>query len=290
MKEIIPGIFVERQYPPYNVGLIRLEETLLAVDIPPRPADAHAWRAAIEQQHGPIRYAILTDGQPERLVAATFWPDIPLIAHRDVPRYITKLEEREWQELVQEVAAQHPEVEAHYFELAPHRVTLAFEERFTYQRHEPHLEFQAVDGIAPGALWIYLAKFNLIFAGDTVVLEEPQPLEHTPDSHALLNTLSTLANRNTIQQVVPGRGPELIDKAEIEPLREFVRVMRRTARSLARGQVTGADFTHAAQDIAQTFFPHTKRSDHPMQKIRRGLHQLVAELQNPEEEEADEAE
>ena len=80
MRKIAPGIFVETEYTPYNLGIITLSEgAALAVDAPPDPERAQAWRALVESQIGPLRYLVLTDATAEKLVAAALWRDVPLV-------------------------------------------------------------------------------------------------------------------------------------------------------------------------------------------------------------------
>ncbi len=273
MQEIAPGIFIEQRYPPYTLGLIQTDYGALAVDIPPHPEEALRWQEEAEQVVGPLRYAVLTDAQPERLFAATHWR-VPLIAGEGFARRLKTFDERGWQEFMLAMAQRYPGQDPPLLGRKPRRPTLGVHQRFALHYRPLPLEFFGVEGCGPAALWLYLPDEGLLFAGDTVVLDEPPPLEHTPDSRNLLNTLGNLAGRTTVQRIVPGRGPAVVGRGELEPLREYLRVARRTARTLAR-HASSADFQNTAQDLQQAFFAERPQT---IQRVRLGLERLAAEV------------
>ena len=273
MQEIAPGIFVESRYPPYNVGLIVTDNGALVVDIPPRPSHAWAWQEQVEQVAGKPRYAIITDATLERQVAASLW-NIPLIAATATLRAITAYDEREWRDMLQIFMTQHPEETDELARIRPHPPTLAFDTHFLLHYRTPPVELEVIAGCAPGSLWIILPEHGLLFAGDTIGVDEPPPLDVTPDSKGWLNTLSALARRTTIHQIVPGRGKALIQHGDIEPQREFLRVMRRTARTLANSN--SVRLVQCAQDLGQTFY--NARGQRAVKRIKAGLEHFVAEI------------
>lgn len=275
MQEIAPGIYVESNYPPYNLALITTDKGPLVVDIPPRPSHAWAWQHQVETFAGKPRYVVITDASAERQVAAALW-DVPIIASAVTLRTIAAYDDRSWRDVIQPFVALYP-VEAGELAVAkPHRPTLAFDDRFLLYGRALPMEFETVAGAAPGSLWITIPEHNLLFAGDTVVVNEPPPLLHTPDSKAWLNTLGALAHRSTIHRIVPGRGKAIIHRQEIEPLREFLRVMRRTARTLAHRDQNGLRLSQSAQDLGQVFF--NSHGQDAVKRIKVGLERLVEEI------------
>ncbi len=274
MQEIAPGIFVESRYPPYNVGLIVTDNGAIAVDIPPRPSHAWAWQEQIRQIAGQPRYAIITDATLEKQVAASLW-NIPLIAAKATLRAITAYDEREWRDMLQIFIAQHPEEAEELGRIRPHPPTFAFDMRFQLHFRTPPVELDIIAGAAPGSLWVTLPEHSLLFAGDTITVDEPPPLDNTRDSKGWLNTLSALARRTTIHQIVPGRGKAPIQLGDIEPLREFMRVMRRTARTLANSN--SVRLAQCAQDLGQAFY--NAKGQRAVKRIKAGLEHFVAEIQ-----------
>jgi glyoxylase-like metal-dependent hydrolase (beta-lactamase superfamily II) len=274
MQEIAPGIFVESRYPPYNVGLILTDNGAIAVDIPPRPSHAWAWQEQVEQIAGRLRYAVITDATLKRQVAASLW-NVPIIAAMPTLRAIAAYDEREWRDMLQIFIAQHPEEAEELGRIRPHPPTFAFDARFFLHYRTPPVELEVVAGAAPGSLWITLPDHGLLFAGDTIAVDEPPPLDDTPDSKGWLNTLGALARRATIRTIVPGRGKAPIQHGDIEPQREFLRVMRRTARTLVNSN--SVRLTQCAQDLGQAFY--NAKGQKAVKRIKAGLEHLVAEIQ-----------
>lgn len=275
MQEIAPGIYVESNYPPYNLALITTDRGPIVVDIPPRPSHAWAWQHQVEEIAGTPRYAVITDASPERQVAAALW-DVPIIASAATLRTIATYDERSWRDVIQPFVALYPAEAGEIAAVKPHRPTLAFDGRFLLHDRTPPIEFEVVSGSATGCLWLTIPEHNLLFAGDTVVVNEPAPLTYTPDSKAWLNTLGTLAHRATIRRIVPGRGKAIIYRQEIEPLREFLRVMRRTARTLVHRSQNGLRLSQSAQDLGQVFF--NSQGQNAVRRIKTGLERLIEEI------------
>jgi glyoxylase-like metal-dependent hydrolase (beta-lactamase superfamily II) len=273
MQEIAPGVFVESAYPPYNLGLIVTEQGAIVVDIPPRPSYAWAWQQQVEEIAGKPRYAVLTDASLERQIAASLW-NLPLIAGEALLRGLMAYDERGWRDMLQGYVAQHPEEADEVLRIKPHLPTLVLDKHFLMHYRTPPLEFESVAGGAPGSLWLTLPDLGLIFAGDTIVVDEPALLERTADSKAWLNTLSNLARRTTVRQIVPGRGKAPIQHTDIEPQREFMRVMRRTARTLAGSN--NFRLVQCAQDLGQAFY--NAQGQKAVKCIKKGLEHLVTEI------------
>ena len=273
MQEIAPGIFVESAYPPYNLGLIVTDDGPIVIDVPPRPSHAWAWQQQVEEVAGKPRYAVLTDASLERQIAASLW-NAPLIAGEALLRALLDYDERSWRETLQVYVIQHPEEAEEVLRIKPHPPTLILDKHFLLHYRTPPLEFESVAGGAPGSLWLTVPDHSLFFAGDTIIVDEPALLERTPDSKAWLNTLSNLARRTTIRHIVPGRGKAPIQHSDIEAQREFIRVMRRTARTLAGSN--SFRLIQCAQDLGQAFY--NAQGQKAIRRIRAGLEHLVAEI------------
>ncbi|MBN2392257.1 MAG: hypothetical protein JXR84_16130 [Anaerolineae bacterium] len=273
MQEIAPGIFVESAYPPYNLGLIVTDHGSIVIDMPPRPSYAWAWQQQVEEVIGKPRYVVLTDASLERQIAASLC-DAPIIAGEAMLRALTAYDERGWREMLQAYVTQHPEEGDEVLRIKPRPPTLILVEHFLMHYRTPPLEFESVAGSAPGSLWLTMPDLGLFFAGDTIIVDEPALLERTPDSKAWLNTLSHLARRTTVRQIVPGRGKAPIQHSDIETQREFMRVMRRTARTLAGNN--NLRLMQCAQDLGQAFY--NAQGQKAVRRIRVGLEHLVAEI------------
>lgn len=281
MKEVAPGFFVESSYPPYNVVLITSDQGGIVVDLPPSPMHAMNWLEQARGIAGTLRYVILTGASGERQMGTAVC-DVPIVATETTLRVMEAYDEdRPRREFLDSLAERYPgEIDA-FDSLAPRKPMLAFNEIVTLYADGRALQLEAVAGAAPGSLWIWVADEGLLIAGDTVVSETAPPMTEVSDSKAWLDTMTSLAHRAAIKMIIPGRGAVTIPKAEIEPQREFMRVMRRAARTIAHKDADNLGLTRTAQELGQTFF--NRQGQKAVREIKAGLERLVAEITASEE-------
>jgi glyoxylase-like metal-dependent hydrolase (beta-lactamase superfamily II) len=306
MQEIAPGIFVESSYPPYNLGLIKLDEGALAIDIPPRPSHAAQWLSQAQDKVGRIRYAIITNASTERLIAAALW-NVSLIAAEATARAILSRDDKMWNELLREAAETlcpsdtYPEDANALTALKPNRVKLAFNQHLLLHHRTPTLAFEILDGPAPGGVSILVPDQELLFAGDAVAIDEAPPIiqkfdaspattsepppKRTPhkrdDIHRWLKALKALEDRRDIRHIVPGRGETMVRPGELEQQREFMNVLLKTAEKLAHSEASGGEISNAAWDVTQAFFPNTSRQSKRLQGIKQALDNLIISIRPP---------
>ncbi len=291
MQEVFPGIFLETTYPPYNLILIGTDRGAIAIDVPPRPVHAVNWLEQARSVLGKIRYAVMTDASPERQMATAFW-DVPIIATETTLRLMeTYDEERNRRDFVEDLAGRYGDELDLVENVEPRKPTLSFNHTLRLYADDGYVEFATAEGgAAAGSLWVFVPDRGVLITGDTVAVEDPPPLDLTPDSKAWLNTLGVIAHRRSVEQIIPGRGPSVITPAEIEPQRELLRVLRRSARKLARG-TSELSLAETAQELGQMFF--SKQGQVAVKRLQAGLEHLVAEIEgeqsSDDESEDDEA-
>ncbi len=277
MEEVAPGLFVESSYAPYNLVLIRTARGGIIVDMPPNPMHAMSWIEQARAMLGELRYVVMTDAQRERQLA-TVLCDIPIVATEATLRLMDAYdEERPRRDLLEDLNSRFPEGVEAFENLRPHKPAFAFKDAFTLYSGDRVLQFQAVDGAAPGSLLLLIQNEGVLIAGDTVVADDVPLMAETRDSKAWLNTMTSLAHRQDVQAVIPGRGASTITLGDLEPQREFMRVMRRAARTLAHRGGPSLSLTQTAQELGQTFF--NRQGQKAVKKIKAGLENLVAEVE-----------
>ena len=282
MQEIASGIFVETRYPPYNLGLITSADGGLVVDVPPRLPHARQWLREVQEVAGLIRYVVLTDAQPDRLIGAALW-DVPIIASETTARYIAALDEKTWPELLQIAQERFPAENISPEFLSPHRVTLACDRELRLYYRTPALQLETVAGAAPGSLWLTVPDQQVLFAGDSVAIHQPPVLDCAPDRQAWLESLAALKKRAAIRWIVPGRGCPVAPRGDLEAQREFMQVAWRTAQTLAQEPVVGTGLAQATRELREAFFPTAAKHSETQLRIRHGLEQLVAEIHAAQE-------
>ena len=277
MEEVVPGLFVESSYAPYNLVLIRTARGGIMVDMPPNPMQAMSWIEQARAILGDLRYVVMTDAQRERQLA-TMLCDVPIVAAEATLRLMDVYdEERPRRDLLEDLAGRFPDGVEAFDNLRPHKPALAFEDTFTLYSGDRVLQFQVVDGAARGSLLLLLENEGVLIAGDTVVADDVPLMAETLDSKAWLNTMTSLAHRQDVHTVIPGRGTPTITLGDLEPQREFMRVMRRAARTLAHRGGPSLSLTQTAQELGQTFF--NRQGQKAVKKIRAGLENLIAEIE-----------
>ncbi len=282
MQEIAPGVFVENCYPPYNLGLITIADGGLVVDVPPRPTHARQWLREVQEVTGPIRYVVLTDAQPDRLIGAALW-NVPIIASETTARYIAALDEKAWLELLNNAQERFSAENLSPESLPPRRVTLACNRELRLHYRAPALEIEAIAGAALGSLWLTVPDQQVLFAGDSVVFREPPLLDRTPDRQAWLGSLAALEKRTAIRWIVPVRGHINARRGDLEAQREFMRVAWHTAQTLAQETVAGTGLAQATRELREAFFPTASKHSEIQLRIRHGLEQLGAEIRAAQE-------
>lgn len=275
MQEIAPDIYVESCFPPYNLGVIVTELGVIAIDAPPRPSHAHAWLEEISAAWDEPRFLVLTGAQPERLIGATLWP-IPLIAAQAVARRIAAYDEKTWPEMLHSVGQAFPEELDVLTPLRPRRPTLIVLSALRLHYTAPPLTFELLNGSAPGSLALFSPTHKVLFAGDTVTMDQPPALNHAPDFDAWQKTLAALEKRKDIKWIVPGRGTAPIPRGDLEAQRELMRTLEHSAARLARKGEMGEGLAQATTDLQQAFYPHAARSSAIHRTLRQGLEQLTA--------------
>jgi glyoxylase-like metal-dependent hydrolase (beta-lactamase superfamily II) len=280
MKEIAPGIFVESSYPPYNLVLIATSQGGIAVDLPPNPVHALNWLEQARATVSPLRYVVMTDAKRERQLA-TASCTLPIIATTATLQAMAIYsEERARREFTEALALHYPEEVAGLDRLLPHKPAIAFDDSFTFHAEGRTVRFESIKSAAPGSLWLLVTDQGLLIAGDTVVHDTVPSLAFTANSKAWLDTLATLSHRHAVKAIVPGRGGPMITNGDIEPQREFMRVMRRAARTLLRKGANGLSLAQTAQELGQTFF--NRQGQKAVKEIRAGLEHLIEELASEE--------
>lgn len=276
MDEIAPGVYVSSVYPGLNVGLVVTGRWVVAVDAPPFPSDHQAWRKAARAIGRPIRYLILTDDHPDRLLSA-LWVGVPVIAGRGTWRKIQERGENLLPVLVEEWNRRHaPQGKP---VLSPDLAHIPVPEmivdgRITLEDEIP-ICVEAVPGPSAGSVWVWLPRQAVLFTGD-VVLQNHPPLSEAPSPTRWLEVLAGLEEGHPpARLVVPGReppgGPEVAG-----PLTGYLRhAHRRLQAALATGKPP--DLTAVTEELLGRF-PEDKERERVLPQIRAGLERWWAEM------------
>jgi glyoxylase-like metal-dependent hydrolase (beta-lactamase superfamily II) len=278
MKKIAPNIYVSTGYPGVNVGFVALPEGVIAIDAPTLSRDALAWRKQIlEKVGGPILYVVLTDAHPDRMLSVGLL-EAPIVAARAAYERAAVYTEGFRRTIVESWARRYPEAADDLPQVPPVLPEIMFTESLTLHKGGEDVTVTHVAGGAPGSSWIYFREPDVLFAGDTVVVDTHPFMEATPDTKAWLDTLKSLRRaRYSKTVIVPGRGP-VCDQSAIQPLGEYITLARRRARSLQGGGRVRMDKTAVVTELL-SYFPVTgDEHDLIQRRVKAGLDRLCEQL------------
>lgn len=278
MRKIAPNIYVSTQYPGVNVGFVVLPKGAVAVDAPTLPQDALAWRKQIlEKAGGPILYVVLTDAHPDRMLSVSLL-EAPIVAARAAYERASVYTEGFRRGVVEGWARRYPSAAEDLSKVPLALPEVMFAESLTLHKGGEDVTIRHVDGCSPGSSWIYFQERDVLFAGDTVVVDTHPFMEATLDTKAWLNTLKSLRRtRYSETVIVPGRGL-VCDQSATHPLSEYVALMRRRARSLQAGGRARVDKAATVAELMSYFPVAGDEHDLVQRRVKAGLDRLCEQL------------
>ena len=278
MKRIAPNVYASTEYPGVNVAFIALPAGVIAVDVPTLPRDARAWRQQIlEIAGGSILYVVLTDVHPDRLLSAGLM-EAPIVAAWPAYERASAYTDGFWRTVFEGWARRYPEVADDLVGVPTALPEIMFTDRLTLHKGEVDVTVERISGGTPESAWVYLPESDVLFAGDTLVVDTHPFLAAASDTKAWLNTLKALRRSRFSQTaIVPGRGP-LCDQSATTPLSEYIALVRRRVRSLQTGGRVRADRAAVVAELLPFFPIPDQERDAVQRRVRAGLDRLQEEL------------
>ena len=278
MDQIAPGVYVSTQYPAVNVGFIAVQDGAIAIDVPTLPADARAWRQAIEETvGGRIRYVILTDAHPDRLLSAGLL-GAPIIAARPAYEQALAYTDGFWRSVVEGWTRRYPASAGELSSVSVALPEMLFTGRVTLHKGDHQVTIECVAGAAPGSAWVHLVGQGILFSGDTVVIGTHPIMAAVPDTVEWLETLRSLRRERFARTIiVPGRGP-LGNSADTSALSDFLTLARRRVRSLHTAGRPRAETAGLVAELLSSFPVPDEERDWIQRRVKAGLDHLYEEL------------
>jgi len=279
MKKIAPNIYVSTGYPGVNVGFVALPAGAIAIDAPTLPRNARAWRQQIEKTaEGPILYVILTDAHPDRVLSVGLL-GAPVVAARAAYDRMSLYTEGFRRGVIEGWDRRYPKVAGELADVPLTMPEILFTDSLTLHKGGEDVVVRSVAGGAPGSAWVRFQEQDVLFAGDTLVVDTHPLMEAVPDTKAWLKTLKILRRASYSRTtIVPGRGP-LCDQSATSPLSEYIALARRRARSLRTAGRTRVDKAGAVAELL-SFFPVSDDEPELVQRrVEAGLDRLCEEAE-----------
>ncbi len=288
MDEIAPNVFVETGYALVTVGAVLTDWGWVCIDTPPYPRDARAWRDALREVSGkPVRYVINTDCHRDRILGNA-WFEAPVVAHEASARQMHALKAAFISQAADELSTNDNElVEIASLPFVPPQVS--FSNSMSLYCGGREIALLHRPGACFGTTWVILGAEKVLFAGDSVILDQ-HPIISEGATQAWLESLSELRRDHyTGWKVVPGRGAPL-DPPATEPLFEYLRVARRRVGDLRRAGRPRSEVGNLVAELLP-YFPYPARQrDEVQRRIRASLEIIYDEVRSREDGDAEEPE
>jgi glyoxylase-like metal-dependent hydrolase (beta-lactamase superfamily II) len=226
---------------------------------------------------GPILYVVLTDVQPDRLLSVGLMK-APIVASRAAYERASVYTEGFRRSVVDSWARRYPQFADDLAQVPTVLPEIMFTESLTLHKGGRDVTVSHVAGCAPGSSWLYFEEQDVLFTGDTLVVDTHPFMEAVPDSKMWLNTLKSLRRaRYASTIIVPGRGP-ISDQGATRPLSEYIALVRRRARSLRSGGRTRLDKASAVAELLTSFPMSGDEHDLVQRRVKSGLDRVCEEL------------
>jgi len=208
MRKVNDKVFVETGFTEGNVGLIKLKEGVILVDVPPSPHEAERWLQGIRES---ILYIVVTDCHPMRLLGLLKAP-FPKIAHYNLREEL--LGAKAYFKLIFRECYQKYWDGEMLENFEPFLPTFAFKGEMTLHRGRDIVKLLSAPGPTSASIAVYLPKEKILFTG-ALVVRGVHPDLRLAFSARWIESLKRL-KALPIEVLIPGKGepcgPEAIDK------------------------------------------------------------------------------
>ena len=276
MKEIATNVFIETGYPSVTVGAIITDEGVICVDSPSHPADAQDWINRLRNKSGlPIRYLILTDYHMDRIYSAHLFRT-RIVTQEAARAKLRSYKPRIPASVLDSFALRYGLTRKELNNIPVVNPQISFCEKATILLGGRKITVMHVPSATHGSLWVRLEKEQLVFTGDTLVIDQHPPLAEA-DSKSWLDTLVHLRReRFRVKTIVPGRG-SLCEKSASEPISDYVRLARRRVLKLFRAGRPRADTTSLIPEFLPAFSAAAAPKEWLQKQIKMGLDHIYDE-------------
>ena len=217
---------------------------------------------------------MLTDVHPDRLLSAGLL-EAPIVAAWPAYDRASAYTDGFWRGVFEGWSRRHPEAAGDLAEAPIRLPELMFTNRLTLHRGGVDVTIEHVAGGTPESAWIHFREPDVLFAGDTVVVDTHPFLAAAWDTKAWLSTLKSLRRaRFSKTTIVPGRGP-LCDQSASTPLSDYIALVRRRIRSLQAGGRARADRAAVVAELLSLFPVAEEDRDLVQRRLKTGLDRLL---------------
>ena len=218
MKQIAENIIIETEYPGVTLGAIIQPNRVIYIDAPLLPEHARLWRNTATSRKKIPQQVILLDAHHDRTIGSRYLECTIITQERTHWIYqnrpvtfkpISQNSGSEWEKI---------RIQNGFRWIYPE---IVFSQRLDLHQSDLHVDLQYHPGPSYGCTWVEVPARKVIFVGDTVVSGQV-PFLHTAQIGPWLNTLDDLKKRYDEGCVIVGGRSGLVEKEDINAMREFL--------------------------------------------------------------------
>jgi glyoxylase-like metal-dependent hydrolase (beta-lactamase superfamily II) len=220
MLSITDGIYYQDVYAGVVLGAVILPEGTLVIDTPFRPDQARAWKSLLlSQSQGKFHILINLDEHVDRTLGNRYI-DLPILAHHNTFQVIANR--------TNIFKGQQPETGSEwekYPEMIGARWTtpdITFTESLSINWSKTIIQIDHRPGPASGTSWVEIPEKQVIFIGDSVLLNEP-PFLAEADIPLWLESLSMLRRRKYKDYIIVSGRSGLVSNESIKSQQALLR-------------------------------------------------------------------
>ncbi len=268
MQEIDEGIYYEDSFPGVTLGALFFSQGMVIIDAPLRTEDARSWRSMLMNQYGwSNRLLVSLDSHPDRTLGLRAM-ESTIVTHQETAEVfdgrptIFKGEDvktgADW-EFYNEVIGMRWVVPG-----------ITFNQRLSLHWNSSEIILEHHPGPTAESIWVILPEEQVVFVGDTVVLNQP-PFLANADLEIWVEELELLMQSYQDYVIVCGRGGP-VKMEDMHELRKFLRnVMRRMERLVNKKALPEATEKMVPSLLSQFSFPSIYKTKYT-KRLQYGLY------------------
>ncbi len=273
MIKVGERVFVEKGFHEGNVGVIKLREGALLVDVPPSPEEAERWLMTLEELNfGPLHYLVVTDCHPFRLLGLPKLP-VPRIAHSSMREELIGAKSYYkfiFRECYQKYYDGEPPESFEAF-----LPTISFKGVATLHRGRDTVKLLSAEGPTPASIAVYLPRERILFAG-ALVVRGSHPDLRLAVSARWIRSLKRLKSL-PVEVVIPGQGdpcgPEVFDE-----MIDYLTTVRSAVKEFYQAGRGRTDVSRLVSNILPLFPYHPEQEEEIRSFLRAGLARIYDEI------------
>lgn len=277
MQEIGEGIYYEDSFPGVTLGALFFSQGMVIIDAPLRTEDARSWRSMLMNQYGwSNRFLVSLDSHPDRTLGLRAM-ESTIVTHQETAEVfggrptIFKGEDvktgSDW-EFYNEVIGMRWVVPG-----------ITFNQRLSLHWNSSEIILEHHPGPTAESIWVILPEEQVVFVGDTVVLNQP-PFLANADLEIWVEELELLMKSYQNYVIICGRGGP-VKMEDMHELRKFLRnVMRRMERMVNKKTLPEATEKMVPSLLSKFSFPSLYKTKYT-KRLEYGLYQCYLQRYFP---------